>query len=75
MEGEGEGEGRGRGAAGDSCSSSRTIPDFPLGEMTLRVGLSLVLGGVIGANRQLHRKPAGLRTMMLVCVGSILARC
>jgi len=44
-----------------------------LGEMTLRVGLSLALGGVIGANRQLHRKPAGLRTMMLVCVGSCAA--
>ena len=42
------------------------------GELFLRLTLAAVLGGVIGYERQSRRKSAGLRTNMLVCLGSCL---
>ncbi len=41
-------------------------------EILLRLTLSCVLGGIIGYERQSRRKSAGLRTNMLVCLGSCL---
>lgn len=41
-------------------------------EIFLRLTLSCVLGGIIGYERQSRRKSAGLRTNMLVCLGSCL---
>lgn len=41
-------------------------------ELLLRLSLSCVLGGVIGYERQSRRKSAGLRTNVLVCLGSCL---
>ena len=41
-------------------------------EMLMRLTLSCILGGVIGYERQSRRKSAGLRTNMLVCLGSCL---
>lgn len=41
-------------------------------ELLLRLALSCVLGGVIGYERQSRRKSAGLRTNILVCLGSCL---
>ena len=41
-------------------------------EILMRLTLSCVLGGVIGYERQSRRKSAGLRTNMLVCLGSCL---
>ena len=41
-------------------------------EILVRLTLSCVLGGVIGYERQSRRKSAGLRTNMLVCLGSCL---
>ena len=38
----------------------------------LRLLCALVIGGVIGLERGLKNRPAGLRTYMLVCVGSCL---
>lgn len=38
----------------------------------LRLFLSLVCGAVIGLERELHDKAAGLRTHILVCLGSCL---
>jgi len=38
----------------------------------LRLIISLALGGLIGLERQLHRRTAGLRTHILVCLGSCL---
>jgi putative Mg2+ transporter-C (MgtC) family protein len=32
--------------------------------------VSLVLGGLIGIEREIHQKPAGLRTNMLICMGA-----
>ena len=34
--------------------------------------LSLLLGGLIGWEREIHERPAGLRTHILVCVGAAL---
>lgn len=39
----------------------------------IRLGVSLVLGLLIGLERQLHKHAAGLRTFTLICVGSALA--
>ena len=38
-----------------------------------RVLLALILGAVIGFERELYGRPAGLRTHMLVCAASSLA--
>ncbi|WP_438435149.1 MgtC/SapB family protein [Gorillibacterium sp. sgz500922] len=41
-------------------------------DMTLRLALSLILGGIIGFEREMNRHAAGLRTNILVCMGSTL---
>lgn len=38
----------------------------------LRILASLIMGGVLGLERGMKNRPAGLRTYMLVCVGSCL---
>lgn len=40
--------------------------------LTARVLLSIVLGGVVGLERGLKNRPAGLRTYMLVCLGACI---
>jgi putative Mg2+ transporter-C (MgtC) family protein len=35
-----------------------------------RVGAALAIGAIIGLDRDLRRKPAGVRTHSLVCIGS-----
>lgn len=39
---------------------------------TLRMAVALLIGTIIGLERELHGKPAGLRTNILMCVGSCL---
>ncbi|MEG4119917.1 MgtC/SapB family protein [Microcoleus sp. N9_B4] len=46
-------------------------PDNWLG-ILLRLSLAMFVGGIIGWERQLRHKPAGLRTHMLVSMGSAL---
>ena len=41
-----------------------------LQEIALRLSLAVVAGGVLGFERQWHRKPAGLRTHMMVSLGA-----
>jgi putative Mg2+ transporter-C (MgtC) family protein len=41
-------------------------------EAVIRLGLSFLLGAVLGLERETHDRPAGLRTFILVCVGSAL---
>lgn len=41
-------------------------------EQILKLVLALVLGGVVGLERERSHKPAGLRTHILVCLGSAL---
>ena len=43
------------------------------GEIALRLGAALILGSTLGLNRELHGKPAGLRTHALVSLGAAVA--
>ena len=40
--------------------------------VALRIGMAVLFGGLIGLERGLKNRPAGLRTYMLVCVGACL---
>jgi putative Mg2+ transporter-C (MgtC) family protein len=42
-------------------------------QTVLRLGAALILGSILGLNRELHGKPAGLRTHALVCLGAAVA--
>lgn len=46
--------------------------DISYGELILRLILSTVLGGIIGLEREVGNRPAGLRTHILVCIGATL---
>jgi putative Mg2+ transporter-C (MgtC) family protein len=37
-----------------------------------KLGLAVLLGGIVGLERELSGKPAGLRTNILICLGSTL---
>ena len=41
-------------------------------EFWLRLGASVFCGGIIGLERQLRGKPAGIRTSILICMGTQL---
>jgi putative Mg2+ transporter-C (MgtC) family protein len=41
-------------------------------EIVIKLVVSAVLGGLVGFEREIHRKPAGMRTHSLVCMGSTL---
>ena len=47
-----------------------TIRELTLGSIAIRILVSIVLGGIIGVERGMKNRPAGLRTYMLVCMGS-----
>lgn len=40
------------------------------GELWARVGMALLCGGIVGLERQLRGKPAGMRTSSLICLGT-----
>ena len=42
------------------------------GEDVLKIIVSLVIGGLVGFEREYRTKPAGFRTLILICVGSTL---
>jgi MgtC family protein len=44
----------------------------PVPEVFLRLALAAALGGAIGLEREYRRKPAGLRTNILIALGSAL---
>ncbi|GAB3329418.1 hypothetical protein GCM10027299_32750 [Larkinella ripae] len=46
--------------------------EFIIQEDFLKLLLAMVLGGLIGAEREYRSKSAGLRTTILICVGSAL---
>jgi putative Mg2+ transporter-C (MgtC) family protein len=49
------------------------VPDLlQLGRVAVQLGMAAVLGGVLGFEREQLRKPAGLRTHMLVSLGAAL---
>jgi len=41
-------------------------------DMILRLFISTILGLILGIQREIRHKPAGLRTLALLCVGSTL---
>lgn len=43
-------------------------------EVILKLLLSLVLGGIVGFEREYKSRPAGLRTHILVCIGAALVQ-
>ena len=49
-----------------------TIPTVNDWHVTLRLGLAAVLGGAIGVERELRDREAGIRTHLLVSLGSAL---
>ena len=53
---------------------SETYSFAPIGwqGISLRLGIALVVGAIIGLERETKQKPAGLRTNMLVSFGSAL---
>jgi len=46
------------------------MPNLEWIEFAARLGSAVLAGSILGINRDLHRKPAGLRTHALVCLGS-----
>ena len=46
--------------------------EFTYLEAGLRILMAIVLGGMIGMERGLKNRPAGLRTYMLVCLGACI---
>jgi len=52
-------------------SLNATYPELRL-DLLLRLLLATVLGGAIGWERQASHKPAGLRTLILICMGATL---
>ena len=48
------------------------FPEMPQLEMVLKLVMATLFGGVVGYERELSDKPAGLRTHILVCLGSAL---
>lgn len=42
------------------------------GELVLRIGLAVLLGALIGVDREIDAQPAGFRTHVLVCLGAAL---
>lgn len=41
-------------------------------EIISKLLIAVLIGGIIGAEREYHNKSAGLRTLMLICLGSAL---
>lgn len=56
----------------DIAEMLRSEMSFVVGVSVVRLVLAAVLGGVIGFERELKHRPAGLRTNMFICIGSAL---
>ena len=56
------------GSLGPASMRELTFPS-----VFLRLALSILLGGIIGLERAKKNRPAGFRTLMLVCMGASLA--
>ena len=49
-----------------------TLRTLTYTSMVLRILLAILLGGIIGMERGMKNRPAGLRTYMLVCLGACI---
>src|SRR5713101_3384529 len=45
---------------------------FPTGSILMRLAFVALLGALIGVERDLRRRPAGVRTSAFICLGSAL---
>lgn len=43
-----------------------------IGEMILRLVMAVVMGGAVGYEREFKKRPAGMKTHILVCIGAAL---
>ena len=48
------------------------LRDLNVASISLRIVLSILIGGILGIERGRKNRPAGLRTYILVCLGSAL---
>ena len=51
----------------------RILSDLNLFSIIVRISLALILGGILGMERQQKQRPAGFRTYIIVCLGATLA--
>src|ERR1700760_2277775 len=49
-----------------------TIPMPSIPDIVVRMILAIVIGGILGAEREYRSKSAGFRTMTLICLGAAL---
>src|SRR5207245_7519819 len=61
----------GRGAGMTQELVGRIVEVLRL-QLLLQLILAVLLGGVVGLEREISGKPAGLRTNILICVGAAL---
>ena len=54
-------------------NTSFYVAKLTIGSVLLRLGLAVVLGGIIGIERERRGRAAGFRTYILVCLGATLA--
>src|SRR6266704_5301884 len=55
-----------------TMNTFRTEMGVVLSTTILRLTVAAILGGIIGLERQLRHKPAGLRTNMFICFGAAM---
>lgn len=48
------------------------LKDLNIVSVTVRIIFAVICGGIIGAERGRANQPAGMRTYMLVCLGSTI---
>ena len=48
------------------------LRDITMFNVALRMTLAVICGGIIGAEREFKRRPAGFRTHILICVGACM---
>ena len=51
---------------------SEILQDLNAISITVRLVMAMILGGIIGLERGIKKRPAGMRTYMLVCIGATL---
>lgn len=49
-----------------------SLRDFTFLSVALRMIFAVLCGGLIGLERTFHRRPAGMRTHMLICLGAAM---
>jgi putative Mg2+ transporter-C (MgtC) family protein len=60
------------GIAAEIDRHARPLETVPLATGLVRLGGALLLGAVIGLERELHDRPAGLRTHMMIALAAAL---